>query len=185
MTAASSFPYRRINVVGTSASGKTTFARSLAERLGLPHIELDALHWERGWTEAPDELMRDRLRQAVAATDGWVVDGNYAAMRDLVWERAEAVIWLDFRLHTILWRYATRTVRRIRSQEELWAGTGNRETLSMHLLRRDGLLWWILGTYRRRRRDYPVLLSGAPRLAAVRLRSPRDADRWLARLTPR
>ena len=184
MAASSSFPYRRINVVGTSASGKTTFARSLAARLRLPHVELDALHWEPGWTEAPDQVMRDRVQRAVAA-DAWVVDGNYAAVRDLVWERTEAVVWLDFRLHTILWRYATRTGRRIRTREELWPGTGNRETLSLHLLRRDGLLWWILGTYRRRRRDYPRLLAGNPRIAAVRLRSPRDADRWLTHVTPR
>jgi adenylate kinase family enzyme len=183
MTASSSFPYRRINVVGTSASGKTTFAKALAARLGVPHVELDALNWEPDWKEAPEDVMRHRVREAIA-TDAWIVDGNYAAIRDLVWERAEAVIWLDFRLPTILWRYFTRTGRRIRSQEELWAGTGNRETLSMHLLQRDALLWWILSTYRRRRRDYPRLLASNPRLAAVRLRSPRAADRWLAAVRP-
>ncbi len=84
----------------------------------------------------------------------------------------EAVVWLDFPLRTVLWRYATRTQRRIRTGEELWPGTGNRERLSMHLLSRDSLLWWILSTYRRRRRDYPRLLAASRSLAAVRLRSP-------------
>jgi adenylate kinase family enzyme len=180
---ASSFPHRRINVVGTSAVGKTTFARSLAGRLGIPHVELDSLYWERDWTEAPDEVMRDRVQRAVAA-DAWVVDGNYSAVRDLVWQRADAVVWLDFPLRTVLWRYAARTRRRIRTQEELWPGTGNREKLSMHLLQRNGLLWWILKTYQRRRREYPQLLAARPSLAAVRLRSPVDADRWLAELRP-
>jgi len=183
MAAASAFPYRRINVVGTSASGKTTFARTLAARLGVPHLELDALHWQANWASASDEAMRQRVRQAIAA-DAWVVDGNYAVVRDLVWERAEAVIWLDFRLPAILWRYLTRTRRRLKSQEELWPGTGNRETLSMHLLQRDGLLWWILSTYRRRRRDYPRLLASHPQLAAIRLRSPQAADQWLAEVRP-
>lgn len=173
------FPYRRINVIGTTASGKSTYARSLAARLGAPHVELDALHWEKDWTEAPGEVMRQRVEQATAGS-AWVVDGGYAAVRDIIWARAEAVVWLDFPLRTILWRYATRTRRRIRTQEELWPGTGNRESLSKHLLQRDGLLWWILRTYRRRRRDYPRLLAANPHLRAFRLRSAPEADRWLA-----
>ena len=175
------FPFRRINVVGTSAAGKSSFARALAARIGVPHVELDALHWEADWTEASDEVMRDRVRGVVAG-DQWVVDGNYAAVRDLVWAQVEAVIWLDLPLRTILWRYATRTRRRISSHEEIWPGTGNRERWS-HLLRRDGLLWWILTTYRRRRREYPQRLAARPEITAVRLRSARDADRWLARVT--
>ena len=177
------FLHRRINVVGTSASGKTTFARVLSERLGLPHIELDALHWQKDWTEAPTEVFRQRVERAIAG-ERWVVDGNYSAVRDLLWQRADAVVWLDFPLRTVLRRYVARTRRRIRTQEELWPGTGNRETLSKHLLQRDGLLWWILSTYRRRRRDYPRLLQAHPGLTAVRLRSASEADRWLAGIGP-
>jgi hypothetical protein len=113
-----------------------------------------------------------------------VVDGNYSAVRDLVWDRAEAVVWLDFPLRTVLRRYATRTRRRIGTREELWPGTGNREKLSLHLFQRDGLLWWILSTYRRRRREYPLRLAANPQLAAYRLRSAAEADRWLAAIRP-
>jgi adenylate kinase family enzyme len=175
------FPYRRINVVGTSAAGKTTFARALSACLDVPCVELDALHWEANWTEAADRVMRQRVTKATAG-DAWVVDGNYSAVRDIVWGRAQAVIWLDFPLRTVLWRYATRTRRRIRTGEELWPGTGNRERLSMHLLSRDSLLWWILSTYRRRRRDYLRLPAKTPHLAWVRLRSAGEADAWLAAL---
>jgi adenylate kinase family enzyme len=172
---------QRINVVGTSCVGKSTFARALAARLGLRCIELDALHWEPAWTEAAPDVMRTRVADAIAP-DGWVVDGNYRVVRDLVWARADTVVWLDYPLRTILWRYARRTLRRIRSHEELWPGTGNRERLSMHLLQRDGLLWWILGTYRRHRRDYPRLLAERPSIDAVRLRSAGQARRWLERV---
>jgi adenylate kinase family enzyme len=177
----SRFPYRRVNVVGTSASGKTTFARALAARMGVPSVELDALHWEPDWTEAPVERLRQRVADATAG-DGWVVDGGYSAVRDIVWSRAEAVIWLDFPLRTVLWRYAIRTQRRIRAGEELWPGTGNRERLSAHLLSRDSLLWLILSTYRRRRREYPTMLAANPQLASVRFRSAVEADAWLAAL---
>ena len=91
-----------INVVGTSAVGKTTLARALAALLGVPHVELDALHWEPNWTEAPDEMLRERV--ARDRRRRWVVDGNYSKVRDLVWERVEAVVWLDLPLRTVLWR---------------------------------------------------------------------------------
>jgi adenylate kinase family enzyme len=171
------FRARRINVVGTSSVGKTTMAAALASLLSVPHVELDAFHWEPNWTEAPSEIFRERVIAAIAG-DGWVVDGNYAKARDLVWDRAEAVVWLDLPLRTILRRYLQRTVRRVTRREELWSG--NRERLSTQFFGRESLLWWILSTYRRRRREYPALLAARPGLVAVRLRSAREAERWLA-----
>lgn len=176
------FRSRRINVVGTSSVGKTTLAAALAELLRVPHVELDALHWEPNWTEAPTTVLRDRVRGAIAG-DEWVVDGNYALVRDLVWARAEAVVWLDLPLRTVLWRYLRRTTRRVAGREVLWSG--NRERLSTHLFSRDSLLWWILTTCRRRRREYPPLLAARPDLVAIRLQSARAADRWLAELARR
>jgi hypothetical protein len=175
------FHYRRVSVVGTTASGKSTLARALAARIGVPCVELDALHWQENWTEAPTELFRERVLDT-AAGDGWVIDGNYAAVRDLVWDRAEAVVWLDPPLRVILWQYVARTRRRLRSRQEIWPGTGNRERWS-HLLRRDGLLWWILTTYRGRRRRYAGLLDERSDLSVIRLRSMAAVDRWLRGLT--
>ena len=172
---------RRINVVGTSASGKSTMATALAERLRVPCIELDALHWGPNWTEAPVELFRERVAAAIAG-DGWVVDGNYARARDLVWARADTVVWLDYPLRTVLGRFVRRTARRIARREELWSG--NREQLRTQLLSRDSLLLWILTTYRARRREYPSLLAAHPQVTAVRLRSPCEARRWLADVRP-
>jgi adenylate kinase family enzyme len=64
-------------VIGPTGSGKTTFARALAEKLGVAHIELDALFWNPGWVESSADELRARVEPLLAA-DGWVVDGNYS-----------------------------------------------------------------------------------------------------------
>lgn len=112
---------RRVVVVGTSGSGKTTLARSIAERLGVPHTELDGLHWRADWNEAPDEEMRAAIVAAVAK-DGWVIDGNYSRFQPLILARADTLVWLDFPLWVNLWRLTRRTWRRITTREPLWDG---------------------------------------------------------------
>ncbi|MGE0132268.1 MAG: adenylate kinase [Blastocatellales bacterium] len=172
---------KRISVVGTSGSGKTTFAGRLSEILGIPHVELDALHWEADWMPAPDGVFRSRVQQAINA-ESWVVDGNYGKMaRDLVWERADTVVWLDFSLLVILSRLLRRTFRRAVLGEECC--NGNREQLS-RVFSRDSIILWGLQTYKRRRAEYGVslVLLGQRGAQTVRLRSPKEADRWLAQL---
>ena len=170
---------QRVSVVGTSGSGKTTFARALATRLGVPHIELDALNWEPGWTIADVEVFRGRVRDATSA-ERWVCDGNYSAVRSIVLERADTVVWLDLPLRTCLWRVVRRAIRRSRSGEGLW-GSGNRESWRKQI-GRDSLVWWVLTTHRRRRREYAARFADpAPaHLRVHRFRSAAAADRWLS-----
>ncbi|MGH2454107.1 MAG: AAA family ATPase [bacterium] len=172
---------RRIIVIGTTGSGKTAMARAIAERLAIPHVELDALNWGPDWTEVPREVFRQRVREAVAGT-AWVVDGNYSKSRDIVWPRAETAVWLDFPLWVILWRLTRRTIARTLTREELWSG--NRERFRTALLSRNSLFVWALQTYQRRRRGYPELLHRQEHahLTVVRLRALRDAASWLDRL---
>ena len=101
-------------MVGTTGSGKTTFARELARHLGVPHIELDAIRHQAGWVELPDSVFRERLAVATAA-DGWVVDGNYGGIgaRDIVWPKADTLVWLDTPLIVNLWRVTRRSIRRM------------------------------------------------------------------------
>jgi adenylate kinase family enzyme len=169
---------RRVAVVGSSCSGKTTFAASLARLLQLPHIELDALHWRPGWIAAPPAEFRAAVAVATSA-ERWVSDGNYGAVRDLVWGRATAVIWLDYPFLTVLRRGLWRTIRRAVLHEELYSG--NRETLRRAFLSRDSILWWVVTTHRRRRRQYAALFAGPDpgALHLLALRSPREANRFL------
>jgi adenylate kinase family enzyme len=172
---------RRINVVGTSGAGKTTTAQQIARRLDLPHVELDALHWDANWTEAPIEVFRQRIAQALAG-DAWVVDGNYRRARDLIWSRVELVVWLDYSLPRIMWQLLRRTLSRSLRGEELW--NGNRERFRESFFRRDSVLWWALTTHRRRRTQYQALFAPphGHSFTVVRLPSPRAARDWLASL---
>ena len=118
----------RVVVVGSSCAGKTTLARSLARRSRVPHTELDSLYWGPGWTPVPPEEFRSRVRD-VAAEPSWIVDGNYSVVRDIVWSRATALIWLGLSFPLVFSRALRRTFERIATQEKLFAGnTGGRST---------------------------------------------------------
>jgi len=171
---------RRVNVVGTSGSGKTTYGAALARRLGVPHVELDALSWEANWVSVAPAVLRERVARAVAA-EAWVVDGNYRATRDLVLGGADTVVWLDFPFALVMWRVIARTLRRIVRDEFLWSG--NRESLRL-ALSRDSIILWAMTTYWRRRRDYPRLFLQYPGVRTVRLRSPAQARLFLEAIGP-
>jgi adenylate kinase family enzyme len=173
---------RRVSVVGSTGTGKTTFARELASILGVPHVECDALFWEPGWRMAERETFLARI-DAATSGEAWVADGNYGGMgvREIVWGRADTVIWLDFSLLVILARLWRRTTARIRDRAELWPGTSNRETIRNAFFSRGSLFVWALKTYRRRKKQYAELFARPEyaRVAVHRFHQPREAERWL------
>ncbi len=172
---------RRIVVLGVTGSGKSTLAAELAQRLDAPCIELDAFNWEPNWTPAAPAVFRERVAQAVAG-DAWVVDGNYRQAHDLIWPRAQTIIWLDYALPVIYARLLRRTLWRTLARVELWSG--NRERLWPQFFTRDSLFVWATTSRPKHRREYP-LIPTRPEYAHVtfiHLRSPRATARWLAAL---
>ena len=173
----------RVVVVGPPGSGKTTTAAVIAKRLGAPHTELDSLWWDPNWTEAGRDTFRARLAPVVAG-DRWVVDGNYtsAGGADLVWPRAEVVVWLDLGRWVTVPRVVRRTFTRAASRRELW--NGNRESVRL-ALRADSIIWYAFREHPKYNRKCDALARSGDHPTWVRLQTPRAVRRWVAGIPPR
>jgi adenylate kinase family enzyme len=171
-------------VVGCSGSGKTTLARSLARTLGVPHVELDAIFHQPGWTPLDDDTFRARVVQATKAP-GWVVDGNYSTVRNIVWRRADTVVWFDLPYAVVMARTIRRTVRRVVTRQELWNGNKEPWTNLCSWNPEKSIIAWSATrhkVYRQRYRaaEHDLFWAG---LDFVRLRSQREADAFLDEVT--
>jgi adenylate kinase family enzyme len=176
---------RRISLVGNSGAGKTTLARSVAERLGVAHVELDAIFHQPDWTELPEDEFRARVAARLdELTEGWVTCGNYRMVRETVWGRADTVVWLDLPRRRVMQQVTARTVRRVVTREQLW--NGNREpwqNLYAWAPERN-IVRWAWTQHDKYTQQYAAAMAD-PRwsgLRFIRLRSPREIDRWLATL---
>jgi len=169
----------RINIIGTSGSGKTTFGKALAEIIEHPFIEMDSIFWGPDWYHPKDEEFFPRLKKILEG-ENWVLDGNYTRTKALKWERTQAVIWLNFSFPRTVYQAIDRAVSRLFSQEELWPGTGNRENLKM-LLSRDSIVWWTISSYHRHhKRNTGYMEDGKfPHIKFHCIRSPRQARKFL------
>ena len=171
----------RVSVVGIPGSGKTTVGRRLAASFGIPFVELDSIFHQPGWVELPVDDFRKRVTEALTAP-AWVVDGNYSAVRDLVWQRADTVVWLDLPRRRVMYRIILRTVRRALTRERLW--NGNREPLS-NFYRLDpakNIIRWTWVKYADYIERYGTAMQDPAysHLTFVRLRSQHEVDAFLA-----
>jgi adenylate kinase family enzyme len=174
---------KRVAVMGGSCVGKTTVSRRLAARLGVPHIELDALHHDAGWQEAPAEVFQERVLAAFgAAPDGWVADGNYRSkLGNLVLEHADTAVLLAPPFRVAFGRALRRTIGRTLTREELW--NGNREQIRF-VFTRYWIPWWVLQTHRHNAREIPTRVAEHPHLELVQLRSEAEIEAWLQSIQP-
>ena len=165
----------RINVVGTSGSGKSTFSKRIAEKLNIPYIQLDELFWKPNWTESSDEELFPKLEKALSSNE-WVLDGNYPRTIAVKWKRVQMVVYLDLPFHIVLYRIIKRSLIRAFKNEELWAG--NRETIWKQLFTRDSIILWTLKTFHTNRERFEVN-SKNPEYSSikfVRLCSRKEAE---------
>ncbi|MGD0139449.1 MAG: adenylate kinase [Tepidisphaeraceae bacterium] len=172
---------RRVVVVGSSCSGKTVMAESISRRLGLPHVELDSMVWLPGWSLPSDESLLTQVSQAIAP-DAWVIDGVFPEHRNLVWSRADTVVWLNYPMSVVFMRALRRTLGRCITRQRL--GDHNVETWRRTFFSRKSQLLWVIQSWRKRRRDYPKIFRRPEfsHLRFVQLRSPKQAQAWIEKL---
>ncbi|MBL8094028.1 MAG: AAA family ATPase [Anaerolineales bacterium] len=173
--------FKRLVVTGPAGSGKSTLAEAVAARIGVPFVELDAVFWGPAWTPTPRDAFRETVAR-LAAEEAWTIGASYGAVRDVLWARAEALVWLDLPLSQILGRLLRRTLRRIVRREELWSG--NRETWRDAFFSRGSLFPYAIRQHRRFRRELPAAVAApeAGHLQVWRLRSSASVADWLASL---
>ena len=143
---------------------------------------MDALFWGPDWSQRPYDELRPIVDEATNET-AWVVDGNHSRTRDIIWPKADILVWLDYPLTLIMWRLWWRTLRRVFLRERLW--NENRERFWSQFLTRDSLFLWVLKKYWVYRREYAELLLQPEysHLAVAHLRSAKETELWLQQLT--
>jgi adenylate kinase family enzyme len=164
---------QRIMIIGCGGAGKSTLARRLGERLGLPVVHLDAHYWHAGWVETPKEAWRETVARLVAG-ERWIMDGNFGGTIELRMAAADTIIFLDFPRTLCLWRVVWRWLtHRGRTRPDMTPGCPERL---------DGpFLLWIWRDFPRRNRPNILRLLeeyGARKQVMV-LRLPRDVQRLL------
>ena len=174
------FPYQRIVVIGVTSCGKSTLAENLARKLNLAYIELDALNWKSGWVGFENQEFREKVEAATRAP-GWVLAGNYSKVRDIIWPRADLVVWLDYPFLLVLGRLWKRTWRRWWKKELLWGTNYEQLWPQFKLWSKESLFNWLFQSYGRHKRQYPQIFiePAYSHLKVLRFNKPAEMENWL------
>ena len=171
----------RLVIHGASGSGTTTLAAELSAVRGVPHIELDAIFHQEGWTPL-DRASFEEVACEIAALDTWVVDGNYSQVRPIFWSCAQVIVIVDLPRWRSTSRVLARSLRRGVMRTQLW--NSNTERLS-NLLRLDperNVVRWSWQTHHRYHDEVPAAAAEVPGASVVVLTSPRQVSRFVEEL---
>lgn len=170
---------KKIIVIGTTGSGKTTLAKALAEKLNYPYIQLDLLFWKPNWESSSDEEFFERIEKEIDKPN-WVLDGNYGRTNHITWKDVDTVVWINLPFWLTLYQNVSRSIKRAITSEELWPNTGNRESFK-RMLSKDSIVLWLFKTYDTGIERYEGRINGSAysHINFHRLRSRRDVTSFI------
>lgn len=166
---------RRVLLAGTSGAGKTTLSARIATLLGIEHVEIDALYHGPDWT--PREQFRSDV-QAFSSQPQWVTEWQYSAVRDLLADKADLVVWLDLPRPTVMRQIMVRTVRRRIRREMLWNGNIE-QPLHTFFFDRNHIVRWAWNTHHDSALQVIALSHRRTNLTVVRLKNHSQIERWI------
>ena len=168
-------PCTKILVYGVTGSGKTTLAERVAERTGLPWFAIDDLTWEPGWVQVPDEEQRRRIEE-ICTRPEWVIDAAYAKWLHIPLQHVELIVALDYPRWVSLTRLIRRSVARAVDGKTIC--NGNRESF-LGMFSKDSIILWHFKSFNSKRIRIEKWCKSENSFKLIRLRSPRDADKFL------
>ena len=165
---------KKILVIGSGGSGKSTVATRLGELLHLKVSHLDQLFWRPGWTKAaPEEWLQ--IVTSLTDRDSWILDGNYGSTLDLRFQKCDTVVFLDRSRWLCLWRIVKRALR-YRNEQRPDMAEGCPEKLDLEFV------LWVWNYPRQTRPKVAKLLrEQSDGKQIVWLRSRREVEKFLAR----
>ena len=172
---------KRVNVLGTSGSGKSTFAKALADKLNCAYVEMDGLFWLDDWQHVDDETFIKNIEKALDKP-AFVLDGNYSRMIPIKWKDIDTVIWLNYSFPLVLFRAFRRAIFRANSRKKLW-DTNNVESLT-RLFSKKSIIWWTITTHKKNRKKVRQLINKPQyqHIKFIELTKPIEAKTFLKSL---
>jgi adenylate kinase family enzyme len=166
---------KKISIIGSGGAGKSTFARELARRTGIPVYHLDALYWKPGWVKTKSAEWRS-MQEALCGEEHWILDGNYRATFDIRFQHSDTIIFLDINRFRCLARALWRSIKSYGRRRPDMA-PGCKERLDLSFVR------WIIDYPTTQRPDLLKQLSALqPEKDIILLKSPRAVREFLQRV---
>lgn len=168
---------KRILIIGNAGSGKTTFAKVLAEKTNLPLIHLDKLFWCGEWEHLSREEFDDVLQKELDKPE-WIIDGNFSRTLPHRLEYADTVFYFDLPTITCLWGSTVRVIKNYGKTRDDMGGN-----CPEYFDKQKASLYKAIFSFNRtHRKKYRKLLGEQNNKNVVIFKSRKQANRYLKEL---